>query len=636
MKLKLVSFNGHAINDGTAFVAKLAGDLPWTAETGIIKVGRWPFEDKFTGKKLSGITLPVTIQMLGVLADQIETLGAWMDETDQNQYELLGEDLNDSNKQYYVMATVTKITGTAGSIIRVVSFYIQNPVWLSKTLNSSTLAVVASGNSIAPVAGGCRPTRPILTVTPTTAAASDYSYKRFVIIRNPTASKLTKYPLDVTGGGINTAALVSAGKMLASGNDWRLIIDSTEVARWLGNMNANPSTMWTNIDFSPAITFILSAVVASSGTADIAIKKTTAAIAAIKLLPAGSIIQIGNELIQIGVPNVTAMKLPVVTRGAKGTTAAAHSIGDSAYWIEHDIWMMYGNAAAEAPDQTDAEKPLIDLDTSTNTSWVYSAFTEATGLRAGAWAASVITTTGKESEIYTATQDANADPATAMGMSIKAYLKSNRWQAEKAEIQWLFSNPMGITSVSLAGNKYSITTTWPSVASLQSAIKDSWTTKWTETIPATLSSWTAWTHANQAITTTHQNVRLVLKGTQPASDSAQASFEATSATVVLTQGPAITLFAEASNYPMACTISNSTTGESISLVLPMILNKSVIIDTEARTVVFDGQNVRNALTLSSIRVEWLKFVVGANTIVFTQTGTGYVTLKIEWRDRNVL
>src|SRR4030042_1660518 len=77
-------------------------------------------------------------------------------------------------------------------------------------------------------------------------------------------------------------------------------------------------------------------------------------------------------------------------RAARGTAAGAHGLGDTVWWVQHDIWILYGNAAATAPTVDGNYEPAFELDDSVNTSWVYAEFGENDGLRTGQWSPKVV------------------------------------------------------------------------------------------------------------------------------------------------------------------------------------------------------------------------------------------------------
>ena len=70
----------------------------------------------------------------------------------------------------------------------------------------------------------------------------------------------------------------------------------------------------------------------------------------------------------------------------------------------------------------------------------------------------------------------------------------------------------------------------------------------------------------------------------------------------------------------------------------LLLNQTVVIDTAARTVYLedDNTNLISWLTIpGDVRDDWFPLKGAAtNTLLFTDVGTGAVTVSTIWRDRN--
>jgi hypothetical protein len=101
-------------------------------------------------------------------------------------------------------------------------------------------------------------------------------------------------------------------------------------------------------------------------------------------LPASFVFVIGTEVF-VGSADVNNFLIYVAGRAAKNTSMAAHAVGDVINWIEHDMYLVYGNPSAAAPATDDRKKPMINLSTSTNISWVFDEFASGDGLRTAAW-----------------------------------------------------------------------------------------------------------------------------------------------------------------------------------------------------------------------------------------------------------
>jgi len=650
MNISLVSWNGHNINDTTNFIAKLAGFQPMSAQVGVINVSRYPNEAKSAGQSLSGVTYPITINIMGTLDTGRNTLGSWFDEHDQNQYVLLAKDTSDSDKQYYVMGRFIGVNIVETSATqRVYSIYVDDPVWKAVTATTNTLSVTASGQYKAITPGGNRLARPIITIKPTGAfAGTSYAYHRRVGLYNNVNEGFSQYYIDITNGGLDTAALVTAGKMQADGDDLRVIVDGKEVPRWLGGMNTSATKVWIQLNIAEKCEFTISADMLATGTADIEItdNKTNEDMA--KKLKWKSVILIGTEKILVRSYNSSSNLLSVLQRGYDGTTAATHSAGDTAKRVEHDIVMQYGNASAAAPvytDSIDAERePCFNLATSTNTSRVFDTyFNYNKGEAPEGFVPSVAYSLRKTSTNYTKTLGLfeEGTRSTAMGMSILIGQRSNKLTAENAALSWVYHNPCGIDAVSSTGKKYRNTATFPSVsASLMSSIDfTTWVKLWTEASPASVDNWTAWTNAATAVTDTHKYIKFEFEGSVPAITAGQCSMEVLTCTVTLVSAncPTVSLGAETGNYPMQCTLYNNVTGDKFYVTTPMLVNSEIVIDTETHEVTVNGKPNRGIFKTDTIRSEWFPLIDGVeNKIYYTQTGTGNVTLTIVHSDRKTL
>lgn len=650
MNLKLISWNGHNINDGTSYLAFFAGIQPLSFQSGVIDVQRFPRESKSAGVMLSGVTFPITIKILGTLNTNLNQLMSWFDESDQNQYALVVYDQDDSDKPYYVMGRYIGATQTdkMGADTRVLSIYVDDPVWKAVTATTNTISVTASGDHVHITPGGNRFARPKITIKPTGAfAGTSYAYHRHVTITNNTAYKLDDYYFDVTGGGLDTATLVTAGKMQADGDDLRVMVNGKEVPRWLGGMNGASTKVWIQLDLAEKCEFTISENMLATGTDDISVTDTKVNDDMASKLVAKDVILIGTEQILISKYNKYTNSISVLQRGYNSTTAATHTAGDTVKRIEHDIIMQYGNSAASAPDYTDEidtqREPCFNLSSSTNTSRVFDTyFGYVSGVRPEGWRRSTISSVRKTSKTYTKTQLANSSPrATAMGMAVKVGTKNNKPTAESAALAWTYANPCGIDAVSSTGHTYRNTTSWPAVlASLLSSLDgDDWDTLWTETIPASPSTWTDWTHNATAVDDTHKYIKFQLEGDVAAVSNGVAAMEVLTCTVTLVSAscPTVSLGSETGNYPMSCYIKNYLTGENFKIVTPMLVNSEIVVDTEQRTVTVNGKAARGIMKLSTIRDEWLKMISGSsNQIGFLSTDTGTVTVTIEHRDRMAL
>ncbi len=450
-----------------------------------------------------------------------------------------------------------------------------------------------------------------------------------------------------------TGAVVALSKMLANGGDIAVQFDGNLINNWPSTVSAFSATamkVWIAQNWSPGQTGNLRTALPNNGTAvTVQFANTTngkAVLTALKTAPNG-VFLIDNEAFTFSQGNVDIVNAQITNcqRAAKFTSFAAHSVGASVFWIEHDIWLLYGNSNGSGFTTDNTQQPLLDLVNSTNTSWVQTQFYDSGSNRPAAWTGQVTSSTGKQSVIFTGNQKALANPATELGMDLINYLQSSLWKAENASIYWLFSHPTGITTVSMSGSKYLFTLTnpaWPLVAGLQKATNiNTWLTVWTEAIPTLANTWQSFTHSAVSLGGTYTSIRLALIGTIAAQPSNDAAIQGDTITLTLdnTKTPVVALNSENSSiYYLAMTLTNTTVSPNISIIVnyPMALNRTLTIDTAKKTITYDdGSNAIAALTLSGTRNDWFPLAPGANALQITDVGMASTTIVTTWKDRNL-
>ena len=722
------TWNSHAINDGTNYIAKFPVDMPITPVISSVVAMRSNDFPVFGAKEFKGRSLPIEIQIVGGSMSELVT---WFDPSEKTQYKLTVTNANDASV-WYVYGVVNSIPRIKGRKVLIVMLDIFDPVWRNNTGGSSSWSITASGDTKVVTPGGNRVARPVFTITPTGARSTGgYLYKRFAMVYNPSTKPMPNYGLDITsatgaalstsglvndttvsnqinqGGGIDAVvttipidtavggglpaagmgycgteqiswtansgtsltgvtrgiggttaathadnAVIARSKVLANGNDMRFFINGAESNRWVGGGGWNTSTtgVWININLDSGINLTLLGALSDVGAiATIPVAQTAANLASLKLLGACQnklvVIKTGSnyELFTYTGVDLTLYTITGCTRSAKGSTAIAHTAADNIYWVQYDIWLTYGNSGAGTPDIDDTKKPLLNLTSSTNLSHVQTDYYDsASPNRPFSWRPSIISRLGTNSKDYGANHATNFDysaVASEMGMQIKSWAMGNQNKAETAQIAWVISHPAGLTTVSTSGEKYRTTSTWVTDCALQySADGNNWTNAWNEATPASATSWTAFTQNSIALGATYYVLRYMFNGSQPASTGATANMEVDSITLVPASGgvPIVSLLAEVSQYYLSFTLANSTTGKSFTVTYPAALNKILTINCDTSVMTYDdGSVVAAALKLSDKRAEWLTLNAGSNTLTYTDTGTGNVTIDIAWEERSL-
>lgn len=552
--------------------------------------------------------------------------------------ELLGED--NQGSQWYVLARPVRHVWDKGR--DVIVFEVPDRIWRSATQRSESWTVTASGQSHELTVLGNRKARPVIELTPRQAKSGGFAYRRWVRVYNPNAVAMPNYPVDLTGGwGLDTAALVSAGKCQADGDDIWVLVDGYPVSRWIAGMNSSTTAIIATISFSPKIEMTLGAAIAGSGgVSEIVLERTTAnqkALAELAMV-ANRMVLIDNEVFVFGGVDVTNCKLLNVQRAQRGSAAAAHSVGATIRWIEHDIWVLYGNPLAAAPDEDRSKKPIWKLGSSTPTVWAYDEFYDSTApQRPGSWVPGILKSAGGESGWYGGEQGADADPAIRMGMRARAWQSGISWKAENAQIEWRWEHPGGATQVSCSGKKYRYSSNYATVAGLQKTNTTTWVTVWSENSPSSAQVWSAFSRNGVSLAGTYTKLRFFFQCNLAGTANNEADLQIDSVTVTLDGAriPQVQMGGEESNYWMDTTLRVEETGEEIYLRGICPLNATLIVDCENKMVSLNGENALSFLSFSSVRDGWLDLPPGTVTITMEDQGLTRVDISVSWEDRSL-
>jgi len=89
-------------------------------------------------------------------------------------------------------------------------------------------------------------------------------------------------------------------------------------------------------------------------------------------------------------------------------------------------------------------------------------------------------------------------------------------------------------------------------------------------------------------------------------------------------------------YPWSATITNSTTGETLTIQSnDLVLLETLIVNTSSKSVTGadDGVGHIGAISLDTTRHDWLRLQPGDNVLQFSDTGTTDVQIDIVWDRR---
>lgn len=639
MNLTLFTWNSLNINNATPFTSYFPKGQKANLSANPVTVNRagdFPF--------LSDSVLTAPQLQIGVIIapgqninTNRELLKKYFNVTDRTRHNLIAKDSDDSDKQYYVTGFPVRINNLGNNENQfTVTLALEYPYWQLVTATTDNWSITASGDTKAVTNAGNIKVPPVFTFVPTTTKGAGLTYRRLVTVYNNLDRSL-KFPLDITDGGIDTAALVTAVKMQADGDDFLVWMDGGFADRWLDGIDTTTTQCWINFAMQHRNEGTLGTTVNASVTT-LVFTQTNDNLKFLRRLKKVSnrVLLIESEAITFTAANVDLIgyQITSVVRGEKGTTAAGHTAPITVRHLEHDLWILYGDSTLTAPDVNDNNKPMFDTD-STNASLVYSEYYDTTSSRPGAWKSEIQYSKTGLSYAFTANQNTFANPASKLGL---AMIGGGDFQVanESGLMDWLFTHPCGITNVLYSGSKYFVSG-WPVIVGLQYLEPNvAWFTANNEAVPGTASTWTAFGPHNIALGGTYEAIRFAIDGQLDSvvDDKAMAQFDTTTVTISSSNLPTIALGSEEAANFFDITLTNSTTGEYIKVQCPCLVDDTLTVDCENKQAYLsDGSPVR--VSLSSDREAWLNLNSGANTIEFVDVGTVAVTATIVHRDRNL-
>ena len=642
MQLSLYQWNGKSINDGTTFRAYIPPGQLMNLSANAITVPRAIDFPYLSTTNLPNHTFTIGINIVGgqTIHTNREILKGYFNVTDKQRHNLVAKDTADSDRQWYLTGFPIRIVEQEPNHF-IVTFSIEMPIWRVVTALTFSWSITASGQSSSTTNIGNVNVKPVITVTPTDpkANATSYTYRRFVTVYNNLDVSYNA-PLEV-GGPLDTDALTTA-KMQADGDDLRVIVDGVEVDRWLQDMDTATTEVWINLNLGPRHQGTLKTTLPNNGTAvTVAFNETSANLKMLQHLAtaANQCFLIESELFTYDRDNVDLANYQITScsRAQKDSSYAEHTGGSLVIrHIEHDIWLIYGNPAATAPDVDDTYKPIFAL-TSTNSSWVYTNFYDSDSARPGAWKGEVLASKSGKSYVYTATQDTYANPSTTMGMALLGATYQEVPQGEDGLIAWSLYQGAGLTSIVYSGSRYATDiTSFPATVGLQRLnILGVWNLAGgTVTAPSTTQSWQTFAASTTSGGTVYNYIRFVMDGSLKVSTDINAKAQFDTITIGLGSPPTVSVGSETATYWFNAKITNVTTGEWLKFKTIATDELPITIDCNAKNAYrSDGAPV--IVTFSDVREAWLDMVSGSNNFQFDDTDTTAVTLAISHTDRTM-
>jgi len=624
--MKPVSFRGFALNTGGLTSAmEQTYQRPALTPIEVERQGERPL---MSGVKQEAWTLPPLGMLIDgdpadVVALRRQILKAFDNRAGAGA--LVVTDDNGSNERYIyaVCQELTQNRKQQGDGFTATLVAADDVFWRSTATTTAVVTMNDIDKTLNVTNPGDVDVNPTITVAPSVSiGGSNYwRWRRFVAVPWRSLNGARDYPVELTNGGLDTTALMGAGKV-SNPNNMAVIVDGVEVDRWYGTtagspggFNSTSTRMWANLDFEGG----RQATLYNIESAGIICQDD------ISGFPPAGVLYIGTEVILYTGRDLYRRAFTGITRGAYGSSVGSPSSGAAVYWLQHEVWLVY-SPGYNAKTVDDTRKPLIDL-MSANTGWTWDAFgSTVTPTRTAQWTMLA----GGAGGTFVANENAGyySDSWDVIGLTLPASTAGGNSPENYARGQVYL--PCGVDEYTLYGSDYD-------GSYLEICLSEDGANWVRQTItPGSAAGWDGWTETDIGGLTANWRYLAVrprpsLEGTQSQLGQAQIVFQ-----TALT--PAPVLLPEQNNYRLALAIVNTTTNERVEIVpRPGLLQTadSVFIDTDARTAVIlpSGRNIYGTVGRDGLRPAALRLVPGVNALSLIENPNANNTVTISFQAR---
>lgn len=634
--MRVVSFGGHDVNDGENFRTWLTapGQTPPEVEPQIVgRTGGAP--------TIGGVVVPARFLVLRTTLEvgtsnytkrELQQLWyAWF-VTDVTQALIIADDAG-GNQRYVEAMPFSIVHAEDGDGLEIVTTLAVDGdvLWRSVTATTYAWEVTASGATLAVVNGDPAvndDAYPVITVTPRQYASGINPYRRFAAVGWRAGQSATNYPVDVVAGGLDTR-IGSTHFADAAGDDIRVYVDGVEADYWLYGANTAATKVWVNLAWQAGQAGALAGAMGSGSISSVTVNE------GIENWPESGLMLIESEVFAyVGKSNSTKT-FTGVTRAARGTTAATHAGGVGVVWVQHEIWIEYGDGGKAAAVVDGRYKPMFELASSSNGVWDYDAFFEDNGtyytdsLRAGAWRR---LTGGRAAESYGGNHGFDASPFVELG------LKGDGITATKNGISkyWGLRNVCGISAANFQNGEFQHhrAAWWDAGVHYYSSAAGGEIELYS--IPSGIdNTWNAWSQNVTGLPSGTTQIILRLMGY--ASSVYWSWLECSDVTLTLdsTYTPVTAVGGEGTTYRLQPVLANVTTGESVGIDAAVDVDEAVEIDVANHQVSLgDGSDAYNLVdTVEGVRRWILRLQAGENTLRYDEAGVVEVDVDVVFRRR---
>ena len=456
----------------------------------------------------------------------------------------------------------------------------------------------------------------------------------------------------------NNDVQIKYSVLRADQGDIDVFVNGKRVNRWISGFNTATTKIWFNLNFSMTPTFMTCKdTIASIGDiAELNVTPLTAVTYIASIFPQGGYGLIDDECFKYTGYDLVNGKLTGVTRAQLGTIASSHASTTRFEIVENKVEFCYGGFEVEPLVVDDKYKPVLDLETSTMTSWDFIDFgSPVESNRPLSWRSSITSTntnpTDPKSKSYTSSMQMSPatfnseDPYDVIGLLGTNYQKNGTWTSDTVTLTWSLLVPCGATGLLYSGNKATsqdgkgLNATLQYRNATQSTI--TWTTFGTISMTGVLANTkTSFNVPSATIGSLLYPVefQFIVSGTTGTVANSWRAYELTRFRVTLYSSavPQIkTSVTSAPGIDFIATITNMSNLESLTLKKPISGGDTVSVNTTRKKGYLNDMYSPSEITLNSRRSEWLT-VSKNDSIKITIGNNALYDIQIKYRDRKVL
>lgn len=554
-----------------------------------------------------------------------------------------------------IVSKVDQKPGSGGREFVATVTVVDDIYWRDVNVKTLEQAITASGQTYQVTNGGDVDVRPVITLVPREGkSGSTWKYARKVLARFPYAPSVgapwNQWPVEITGvSGLNTAALVSAGKMTTRYN-LAVMVDGRFVPYWYGGddgrakgFNSAETRIWVNLSehTHPSIRVIEDYDADATALALRTLEDKPVWGAPPPYYGRAYFPDTGEIITWAGVEGNTVQAV----RGVDGTTPAPLTSGMTGEMI-HDITILYGPTADIRKDYgneytipmlMERDRSPVVNEASVNSSWRFYNFAHkrpfSSGLEwqftgnIGNWNSCAYV---HETDLENDDGWGYEEPWTGMG-----------FQANTNNDGGYFSLPLPrpIWRVYIEGRRMEFirrvtTTRVPELVGVSKGTQQTSFQIWSADTGGNFNKAQNQLYAMTFEWPTRSDV-LELQWGLLGESFLQADISFMRIDFTPAYVPIVTMGAEQDDYDMNLTLANQTTGENITVNLPdMQVDKPLVIDCEYQTVTYDEGNANrySAVRRDVPRGHFLSLAPGPNTIQVVEAGLVEVNVTMQYRE----